>query len=377
MKKILIMIDSLTCGGAEKSLISLLPFIADAGHEITLMLRSRGGLFEQYVPGNIRIETFPYRPSRLSGMIYSLCLRMPFGKTQHAAELYWKTTGRKMPALQTEYDVAIAYQQGFPTFYVAEKVKAKKKICWVNVDLKSAGYSPVFCRRFYERFDRVAAVSDVLRDRIVFPDYVSEKSKVFTCWDILNEALIRRMACERNVKTESDNRIHITTVGRLVPLKGYDMAIKAARILKDSAVEFVWHFVGGGVIHDQLQANIKSEGLDGLIVLEGEQLNPYPYIAAADIYVQTSRFEGFGLTIGEAKILGKPIVSTNFPVVYNQITDGENGIVVDMTPESIAEGIIILLDDVELREKLIETVKSEHNSTAETESKKVISLIED
>lgn len=155
------------------------------------------------------------------------------------------------------------------------------------------------------------------------------------------------------------------------------MAIKAARILKDSAVEFVWHFVGGGVIHDQLQANIKSEGLDGLIVLEGEQLNPYPYIAAADIYVQTSRFEGFGLTIGEAKILGKPIVSTNFPVVYNQITDGENGIVVDMTPESIAEGIIILLDDVELREKLIETVKSEHNSTAETESKKVISLIED
>lgn len=376
MKKVLIMIDSLTCGGAEKSLISLLPFLCSKGYDITLMLRSRGGLFERYVPAEIRVETFPFKLSTYMSKLYSLSLRIPYVKRTHSAELYWKTAGRTLPPLDREYDVAIAYQQGFPTFYIAEKVKARKKLCWVNVDLKSAGYSPVFCRKFYSAYDHIAAVSDVLRDTIVYPFYVSDKKKIFTCWDILNESLIREMANDRKIKADGDYRTHITTVGRLVPLKGYDLAIKAAIILKERGLDFVWHFVGGGNIYDHLKSMIESYDLSENVILEGEQLNPYPYIAAADIYVQTSRFEGFGLTIGEAKILGKPIVSTNFPVIYNQITDGKNGLVVEMTSEAIAGGIMKLIEDTCLRNSIVAAVTSEHNTTAKTESAKVINLID-
>ncbi|MDE6338308.1 MAG: glycosyltransferase, partial [Muribaculaceae bacterium] len=190
--------------------------------------------------------------------------------------------------------------------------------------------------------------------------------------DILNEQLIKTLAKEN---IEFNSGLNITTVGRLVPQKGYDLAIAAAKILKENGYEFKWRFVGGGM-REELEALARAEGVADCIVFEGEQLNPYPYMAQCDIYVQTSKFEGFGLTIGEAKILGKPIVSTNFPVVYNQITPGENGLVVEMTGEAIAEGIIRLIDDKTLREKLQSNVMAEHNTTAETESTKVIDLIE-
>lgn len=376
MKKILIMIDSLTCGGAEKSLISLMPFLCCRDYDITLSLRQRGGLFEKYIPDGVKVETFSANTSWLASLLYSLSLRIPILRKKHSAELYWSIIGNSMPLNDIEYDVAIAYQQGFPTFYIANKVRAEKKICWVNVDLKSAGYSPSFCKKFYSQYDHVAAVSDILRDSIVFPAYVPDKNKIFTCWDILNEKLIRKMAGERNIRTQDDNRIHITTVGRLVPIKGYDLAIKAAKILKNSGIDFVWHFVGGGRMFNDLRKQIVSEGLGENIILEGEQLNPYIFMAAADVYVQTSLFEGFGLTIGEAKILGKPIVSTNFQVVFNQIEDGVNGLVVEKTPIAIANGITRLLENSTLRNNIINAVKSEHNTTADTESAKIINLID-
>lgn len=376
MKRILILIDSLGCGGAEKSLISLLPFLAARNYEITLMVRNTGGLFESYVPDNVHLQQFPYTTSKLQALRYSISLRLPWNRKVHTAELYWQNIGKYYPALREKYDVAIAYQQGFPTFYIANKVNAKKKICWINADISGVGYSAKFCNQFYTRYDRIMTVSDALRKQVLYPEYVSDKNKITTCWDILNSSQIRTMALEKSIKVSSDNRIHFTTVGRLVPLKGFDLAIQAAQILKDRNIDFIWHFVGGGGLYNELKSIIDANGLTENVILEGEQLNPYPYIAAADIYVQTSRFEGFGLTIGEAKILGKPIVSTNFPVVYNQITDGKNGLIVEMSAKAIANGITRLVNDTALREALAAAVGSEHNNTAETESNKVINIIE-
>ena len=107
----------------------------------------------------------------------------------------------------------------------------------------------------------------------------------------------------------------------------------------------------------------------------GMKPNPYPYMAKADVYIQTSSFEGFGLTINEARILHKPVVSTNFPVVYNQIKDGENGLIAEMTPESVAEKILMLINDDALRERIIDATKREVNTTSVTEPQKVMDLL--
>lgn len=376
MKKILIFIDSLNCGGAEKSLISLLPFLAERDYEITLMLRAREGIFEKYVPADINIVDFPYKPSVSQRLRYSLSLRMPCHKWKHGAELFWNIIGRHYKPLEEEYDVAIAYQQGVPTYFIADKVKAAKKICWINADLKSVHYSAEFNAPFYSSYNKIVAVSPILSKLLISNGFLKNGSKTTVVMDILNEGLIRRLS-EEKITEDKFKRFTLTTVGRLVPPKGFDLAIEAAERIKNEGLSFQWFFVGGGPLLEELKDIVKRKNLSAEIIFTGETSNPYPFMKAADIYVQTSKNEGFGITIGEAKILHKPIVSTNFPVIHNQLTDGVNGMIVGMSGKEIADGVLRLLNNKDLQKKFMSNLQKENNTTSETERAKVISLIEE
>ena len=111
------------------------------------------------------------------------------------------------------------------------------------------------------------------------------------------------------------------------------------------------------------------------VILTGSKTNPYCFMKAADIYVQTSRNEGYCLTIAEARILGRPVVSTNFPMVYDQIRDGWNGLIADMTPEDVADKIMMLIRNDELRKAIEENLSRESNTTSITEPLKLQHLI--
>jgi len=153
------------------------------------------------------------------------------------------------------------------------------------------------------------------------------------------------------------------------------LAVMAADELKSRGFRFKWSFVGNGSDRPKIEKMISDRHLEDCVELLGEQSNPYPYMAACDIYVQTSRFEGFGLTVTEARILGKAEVCTNFPSAYNQIVDGENGLICEMDPKSIADKIELLLTNKELKNHLETIVAKEVNRTAETEGAKVRALL--
>jgi len=86
--------------------------------------------------------------------------------------------------------------------------------------------------------------------------------------------------------------------------------------------------------------------------------NPYPYIKACDIYVQPSYEESFGLTITEAKILCRPAVSTSTVGAREQIVHRENGYLTDISSEGLASGIMQLITDEALRQKIIAFLRS-------------------
>ena len=373
--KVLFLIDSLTCGGAEKSLISLLPLLDYTKIDVDLMIVHRGGLFETYLPKQVNVVDFP----KQNGIWFHLCLtffrlaRLFFPK-HHGAELRWQVMSSAYVGTDMPYDVGIAYQQGFPTYYLANKITAKKKIAWINADLEKAGYLPSFNHPFYNKIDIVVPVSDVLCEMLIKSSFV-ERNKLSIVYDILNIDLIIHMSKNPLSLSLFHNELIITTVGRMALPKGYDLAVDAAKILKEKGLSFKWFFVGGGNMMSEIKRMATEYGLLNNIIFTGVKSNPYPYMALADIYVQTSRFEGFGLTISEARILNKPVISTNFPVVYNQIKDGVNGLICEMTPESIAQKILLLANDEQLRNKLIEATKKEVNLTAQTEPQKVMNLI--
>lgn len=382
-KRVLFVIDSLTCGGAEKSLVSLLPLLDRNKYQIDLWVRSRGGVFETLVPKYINILDQQYYSVaektcfHLLLCFFSLRLRLNkvIRRKEHAAETLWKSVGRFIKIPKGEYDVAIAYQQGLPTYLVAEKIKAKKKLAWINVDIFKAGYDLQFNSRFYAKMNHIVSVSDFLF-RLLAEGYGQFKEKYFCVYDILNPGLIRKMADE-TISDLNVNEISLLTVGRLVSPKNHLLAIETANALREKGLKFRWYFIGEGSEESRLRERIKELGLDDYVVLLGLRTNPYAYMKRCFIYVQTSSFEGFGLTVAEAKILHKPIVSTNFDVVRNQIKDGVNGLIAEMDKDSLSNRILELVHSSSLRDSLVYNLKKERNTTYFTEVLKVERLLDE
>ncbi len=383
MKRLLFVIDSLNCGGAEKSLLSLLQFINYEQNSVDLLVFHRGGAFEKFTPPQVNMVSYNLHGTGLLDRFIKFLHQIRFSyrlrrkEKRHTAETHWMSMNRSIKPLRREYDIAIAYQQGLPTFYVATKVMAQKKIAWVNADVFAAGYDMEYCRQFYAKMDVVVPVSQKLQD-LMGQRLPWIKDKLYCIYDIVNPDVIRQLANESidGMPKHCDGEVSLVTVGRLSRPKNHILAVKTAKILKEKGLSFKWYFVGDGGMRRTIEEKISDLGLKENVILLGFQENPYPFILNADIYVQTSSFEGFGLTITEAKVLYKPIVSTNFDVIHDQIIDKHNGLIAEMNPEDLATKILELNNNKVLRESIVANLKQETNATTITEPIKFLKLIE-
>ena len=104
-------------------------------------------------------------------------------------KLFWRVLADGAPEIKDEYDLAVAYIEGGATYYTAEHIKAKKKAAFVHIDYQKAGYVRELDLDCYEKFDKIFAVSDEVREHFlrVYPEY-ENKTSVFN--NILNQKII-------------------------------------------------------------------------------------------------------------------------------------------------------------------------------------------
>ena len=383
-KKLIFVIDSLSLGGAEKSLVTLLNMMDYSRYEVDLLLFAHGGAYQQLLPPEVNLLSVPdyfqytgipwqsifkklaHPMMMFAQIMYSIGIRV--GKHNHPekAVIFWKTTGKCFKAMPQDYDVAIAYAQGTPTFFVADKVKAKKKLAWINVTYKPQGKYLEYIKPYYSHFDMVNAVSESVVGQIK-DTFDLDDRKIMCMHDILDVEFANKMSdIPSSVNDDMDGSgIKLLTVGRLASMKGYDLAIEAASILKTRGLDFTWYSLGEGALRKELESLIKRYNLENEFILLGSRANPYPYFRNCDLYVQTSRFEGFGITLAEAKMFNKPIVTTNFDAVGEQFINEHNGLIVDISAQDIADGIIRMMNDEVLRNKCISSVSVEKKGNAE------------
>jgi glycosyltransferase involved in cell wall biosynthesis len=384
-KNLLFVIDSLVAAGAEKSLVTLLSLLDYSKYSVDLMLFAHGELLEKLVPKEVNIlEPLEYtkfsKKNLRASLIFSLKnfeftmftarLKYTIGirrrkyTNAQKARVFWESVSNVIECNPKTYDIAISYAQGVPTFYVAEKIKAKKKFAWVNVSYRLNSKDREFQRNYYNQFERIIAVSDSTKEILLetFP-YYSEKVDVI--YDINNPQFISNMADVGGGYDDCFDGIRILTIGRLANQKGYDIALAACKKLKQEGINFRWYVLGKGSLKDEIELYIKEKDLTDNFILLGVTSNPYPFIKNCDIYVQTSRFEGFGLAIAEARMLNVPVVTTRFDAVYNQMIDGKNGLVVDMDADEVYKGILKLVNDRELMENIINYLHIEKKGNVE------------
>ena len=386
MKRILFVMMSLQSGGAEKSLVNLLNEMNPQKYEIDLLLFRKTGTFLSQVPSYVHICNIPAEINKLYGnmsqagnllgtkIIGTLAAKVhestPGARAGYRWEHYYT---KKIPMLTKQYDVAFAYITGETMFYTVEKVQANRKICFVHNDYKTANHPKKYDYRYFEKLDGIASISklccDVLEEE--FPEF---SDKIWCIENITSSAVIKKRAVEF-VPKEITGTNNILSVGRLMSQKGFDLAISAASILKKRNMDFHWYIVGDGELRKDLENQIENEGLQSEFTILGIKENPYPYIKACTIFAQTSRYEGKSVVLDEAKILAKPIVVTNYATVNDQIIDRREGIVVDITPEGIANGIAELLGNKQLR-KSLENYLSLHEYGNQREIEKYYKYIE-
>jgi glycosyltransferase involved in cell wall biosynthesis len=394
-RDILFVIDSLECAGAEKSLVSLLSLLDYSKFNVDLMLFAHGKLLEELVPIEVNIlnplqytvftklslkeaildsiKRFDFKMIT-SRFKYSFAIRRKKGGNTLKARIFWESNSNVIEKSPKKYDIAISYAQGIPTFYVAEKINAKKKFAWVNTSYRLDVVEKEYQQFFYDKFDKIITVSDSAKEIFLntFPAYINKTEVIY---DINNFDLILTLSNAGKSYEDDFDGIRILTIGRLANGKGYDIALDACKRLKEIGIKFRWYVLGKGPLREEIIEFIKENNLMEYFVLLGITSNPYPFIKDCDIYVQTSRFEGFGLAIAEARMLNKPVVTTRFDSVFNQMIDGKNGLVVDMNGESVCNGILQIIINPQLKAEIINYLYTEKKGNIE-EIEKFYQLIE-
>lgn len=304
---------------------------------------------------------------------FSMAIRKEKYSNSQKARIFWEKASGVIEDNEKEYDIAISYAQGIPTFYVADKVKAEKKYAWVNVSYRLKSDDKIFQNKYYEVYDYIIAVSDSAKDVFLetFPEFYD---KVKIIYDINDSKLITKMSEIGESYDDNFSGLRLLTVGRLENQKGYDIALEACKILKDKGINFRWYSLGIGPLKSKIEDYIRKNNLEEYFILLGVRSNQYSYIKDCDIYVQTSKFEGLGLAIVEARILNKPVVTTRFDAVYNQMIDRKNGLVVDMDAQGVANGILELINNKELKNEIVEYLQKEKKGNIE-ELDKIYKLI--
>ena len=392
-KKILFVIESLAAAGSEKSLVSLISVLDKTKFEIDLQLFAYGGEFERYIPSEVKLlPPFEYTQFTQKNAIaqllsldfkkiiarwkYSLSIRKKGLGNKDKARLYWKYVSGCIPISLIHYDYAVAYAQNIPTLYVADKVWAEKKIAWINAIYIPGQDHWDYFDYYYKKFNKIVTVSNSVLEEFanVYPCFVKN---LVVIKDILDAAFINKLSfnsLEREFVKETPS---LLTVARLEKIsKGYDITLAACRILKERKVNFKWYAIGRGDYRVEMERYISKYHLDTYFEFLGTTPNPYPYIKNCTLYVQTSRHEGYGLSIAEARILNKPVVTTEFDAVWAQMVQGENGLVVPQDPVAVADAIERLLTDKQLYDHIVAYQQQEKKGNTE-EIQKFYRLLEE
>lgn len=147
-------------------------------------------------------------------------------------------------------------------------------------------------------------------------------------------------------------KIKILHIGRFANQKNHKGLIDAFKIFHSIKPNSVLELIGEGDTFDEINVYVEKNGLKDAVCFLGKKSDVYPYINDADIFVLPSFYEGIPITLIEAMGTGIPIIATNVGGVSNMLINNENAILTAVNSEEIANALILLSDNLMLRQKL-------------------------
>ena len=348
-------------GGIETALVNLINKLDYSKYEVTCLITENYLDMAERLTKNCRLIvadrhslvtfTKPYKFKKL----YDI-LEEPQGATRFR-RLIWHILNILFKALENHlyssyikeqlknesFDTAIIYSDR--TAEIAVKaINAKKFLMFYHHGSIRKEYHDYYG---YKKSEKIIAVSDNIAREL--KDYRKKYAdKIIVINNVIDAApIIEKSKAPFEDGLFPKNKFNIVSCGRLAPVKGLNFAIEAvAKLVEEGYTDINWYIVGGGPIEKELRDQIAKHKIEKHISMLGMKNNPYPYIKNCDLFIQPSLFEGYSLSIMEAKILGTPILATH-AAAGNQIDSGIDGFLCDTNTESVYENILRLYENRE------------------------------
>lgn len=383
MKKLLFILEHLNIGGAERSLVDILNHLDYSRYEVDLLLYQGKGDYEAEIPPQVNILYYPTDDAfgRITTVFFnaiknrdwfSLRFRYCFSMTRLFGDGFIMRTRKLFRESEKEYDCAISCRPGIINNLLLVYVfKSKKRtVWWHHGEMAIEESARKRLMQMYQQIDTMVSVSDYCID-IIKENFGIDDERI---------AVIPNMICaDRIIKQSREFEIPIggkpilCSAGRISHEKNILVCPEIGNNLRQAGIDFIWYIVGDGYQSDTLKEKIIGYGLEDNFELTGSVTNPYPYVAAADVFVHPSLVESQGIAILEAMALKTPVVVVNSGGPREYIQSGVNGYLVNNDVDEICGAVQKVLNSADNNKALIENA---YQTALEYSPEKIVPLLD-
>lgn len=372
MKKVLFVIPNLSTGGTSSSLSSLIRIVSNVSNISVFALAHEGNLNidfkSQILPKDILIHawncTFDAAKGfeRLIILLIKLLKRLSILFKIDVEQIIYK---KYIDKTLSHYDIIVGFQEGVPTRF-ASLFSDAHKIAWVHCDYKKYPYCSQELE-LYQKFDKIVCVSNFTLKKFleIYPEF---QGRAIAIKNLLNTEYILNKAGENVNDIEiKPNTFNIISMGRLVSLKRFQNIPAIAKELVEKGCNFKWYILGphyNDNIYINLLADIKRYGLHEIVLYLGDKFNPYPYLSRSQLFVSLSETEACPMVFNEAKVLGVPVLTSDFGSSYEFIANGIDGYITSF--EHISDCLYELMTDKERYTRIKQKLISSHYSNSDS-----------
>lgn len=361
--KFLIHIPQLIYGGAEKVLVDFANYLIEKGHEVEVLETYDRGFLKQQFNSKVTFNCIcsnEYTDKYYVSFDEIVNEKNIFKKVKKIIKKVFITIVgyerlahyfAKKNYKDKRFDVAINYLETQSPKFIIKSIYSRKKLQWIHIDISKVNNIEFIDKqiKWYKKIDNIICVSEVAKVSF-YNRFYELRNKTKIIYNFYNVNKIIETSVEAGKLNQ--NEFSILSVGRLVEQKGYERAINVFYRLKQEGYKFKWHIIGDGILKEKINNKINDLGLAEDIYLLGIKENPYPYIKQCDLFFLPSLYEGFPTVTIEAKVLKKPVLSTEVSGIREQIINGKTGLIVDNSEEAIYIGLKKLISNDELRNKI-------------------------
>lgn len=387
-KSVIIVNNNLEIGGVQKALISLLGEISDI-YDVSLLLFSATGDYTNEIPDNVKVikcnSLYKYlgisQGQCTSKKDYFIrgalaALTRVFGR-----DFVLKIISMSQKKITGNFSCAISFLHSGrrKSFYsgcnefVLNKISADLRVGFLHCDYLSCGANYKANNKKYLKFDKIAACSEGCRASFVncLPKLAERTVIVHNCHNFED---IKKTSLDEKISFD-EKRINVLSVARLTREKGIERGILAVNEAIKKGAKIVYHVIGDGVERQNLKNLCRELGIEENVVFYGNQINPYKYMAKADLLLLPSYHEAAPLVIDEARSLGLPVLTTATTSSEDMVEKRDCGWICDNSQEGLNQK----LAEIVLNNKLLKSKKAKLQNvkaTNETAIKEFCSLME-